>query len=157
MSESVLIKRIIIVCIVTITTLSIIRGVDGHESSNKWAPENDPRITCLRLQFEIEHLLNKDAKLGEKYKVLSKKLRERLDNRTCACDGFINTDGSVSGLRVFKGSGLADVDQRAINLVKETAPFKTKLAQVDHYVFYFGPLVHVRKYKDATSIIQGVP
>ena len=104
-----LIKRIIIVCIVTITTLSIIRGVDGHESSNKWAPENDARITCLRLQFEIEHLLNKDAKLGEKYKVLSKKLRERLDNRTCACDGFINTDGSVSGLRVFKGSG--DVDQ----------------------------------------------
>ncbi len=100
-------------------------GCFGH-------PGPAPSMAELRFSGLYQGMLNglvfklksKVPKIGNPDKETFKQaLREKFDNKNVSCAVTLNPDGSISDLKVLKPSGSEDIDKKALDLIREAAPF----------------------------------
>ena len=122
----------------------------------KPAPGDMTRITCLRMGFSIRQLFNDTNKSSPQWKIEDLRLREIFQNRQCSCVFTVHEDGSVADLRMLDQSGSTSIDEKAMNFVKQAAPFKNAQKEAVQYVVRF-PSVGVATYSDVTPSWRGCP
>lgn len=122
----------------------------------KPAPGDMTRIACLRMSFSIRHLFNDGTDPTNQLKIENKRLAEIFRTYKCSCVFTVRADGSVPDLWMLNQSGSSSIDEKAMNLVKQAAPFKNAQKEAVQYVVRF-PSVGVATYSDVTPSWQGCP
>lgn len=79
--------------------------------------------------------------------VLKKLLRAKFDNRNLSCKLSLESDGSITDLKIFRTSGSTPVDDLALNTIRKAAPFAgDNSARSQTYLVDF-PTMHVQQIK----------
>jgi hypothetical protein len=61
------------------------------------------------------------------FEVERQKLRDMFDNRHFSCQLVVRTDGSIAKLKVARTSGSDEVDNKGLDLIQSSAPFRPAL------------------------------